>query len=215
MELSTLVSPEEAADRLRHYQDQVREDRTVEDEAIMAGYRAAARGLPVISLPRAIGSGGFFEGGDCLLPRMAIARADATQCWVETHQPYIRPTGYGGTNAITFLNEEPRRWGASNLTAIVGRAHVRVGLAPDEVGPQPPPTRNRTRGQTVVPIIPPNLRPRPRRLRLFHILWEVERWDPTPPVDPALLRHIRGDLWSVVATWDLTPLERAVLAQRA
>jgi len=28
------------------------------------------------------------------------------------------------------------------------------------------------------------------------------------------LRHIRGDLWSVVAVWDLTELERLVLSQR-
>lgn len=31
------------------------------------------------------------------------------------------------------------------------------------------------------------------------------------PVDPALLKHIGGDLYAVVATWDLTDLERAVL----
>ena len=49
---------------------------------------------------------------------------------------------------------------------------------------------------------------------MFHILWEVEQWDPTPPVDPALVRHIRGDLWAVIAMWDLTELERAVLAAR-
>jgi len=34
----------------------------------------------------------------------------------------------------------------------------------------------------------------------------------TPPRDPALIRHIRGDLWAVLAVWDLTELERAVLA---
>ncbi|MGH3300400.1 MAG: hypothetical protein ACRDOK_01755 [Streptosporangiaceae bacterium] len=35
-----------------------------------------------------------------------------------------------------------------------------------------------------------------------------------PPRDPALLRWIRGDLWAVVAQWDLTELERAVLSSR-
>jgi hypothetical protein len=34
------------------------------------------------------------------------------------------------------------------------------------------------------------------------------------PVDPALLRHIRGDLWAVLAVWNLTDLERYVLSQR-
>lgn len=30
--------------------------------------------------------------------------------------------------------------------------------------------------------------------------------------DPALLKHIGGDLWAVVAVWNLTDLEMAVLA---
>ena len=50
-------------------------------------------------------------------------------------------------------------------------------------------------------------------LHVFHILWEVEKWELTPPRDPALLRWIGGDLWEVVATWDLTQLERAVLSR--
>lgn len=45
------------------------------------------------------------------------------------------------------------------------------------------------------------------------MLFEAE-WRPEPPKDPALLRHIGGDLYSVVAVWDLTELERAVLAGR-
>ena len=34
------------------------------------------------------------------------------------------------------------------------------------------------------------------------------------PRDPALLRHVRGDLWAVLSVWDLTDLERMVLSQR-
>jgi hypothetical protein len=43
----------------------------------------------------------------------------------------------------------------------------------------------------------------------------VEAWNEIPARDPALLRHIRGDLWAVLAVWDLTELERAVLGQRS
>lgn len=116
-----------------------------------------------------------------------------------------------GTSFIRYASEE---W-PDDRGAIVGRAHVRVPLAPDEQGPAPAERGLRMNGRTVVPTIPPDVRPRRNRLHGFHVLWEVEQWDPTPPVDPALLRHIRGELWSVVATWDLTPLERAVLAARA
>jgi hypothetical protein len=36
----------------------------------------------------------------------------------------------------------------------------------------------------------------------------------TVPRDPALIRRVAGDLWTVLSVWDLTELERAVLAQR-
>lgn len=68
----------------------------------------------------------------------------------------------------------------------------------------------------IVPTIPPRLRP-PHNLSGYHILWEAE-WgqeDVLPPGDPALLRHLGGDLYAVLAVWDLTPLERSVLAGRA
>lgn len=48
---------------------------------------------------------------------------------------------------------------------------------------------------------------------LVDILWEAE-WQAVPPKDPALLRHLGGDLYAVVAVWDLTELERAVLGGR-
>jgi hypothetical protein len=66
----------------------------------------------------------------------------------------------------------------------------------------------------MVPLIPPTYRPKGGRIRRFHILWEVEEWEMVPPKDPALLRHLIGDLWSVMGTWDLTELERAVLFGR-
>lgn len=37
---------------------------------------------------------------------------------------------------------------------------------------------------------------------------------PAPPGDPALLKHVGGDIYAVVATWDLSPLERLVLSGR-
>lgn len=96
-----------------------------------------------------------------------------------------------------------------NRGALVGRSTVRV-----TVDGRPPATRSHWRGRTIVPLIPPRYRPRRGRLSSCHLLWEVEAWDLTPPTDPALIRHLRGDLWSVLAVWDLTDLERAVLAQR-
>lgn len=199
MNLATIEVPvEEAKARVAEYEAAVRQERNAEDEALAAGYRAAARGLPIIRLSEAVAAGGWFDTG---LPRIAVVRADAMQCWVTV-------SGWTGhtssTGEVVFASED----NADNRGALVGRTTVRV--------PAPVPNgRTRHRGRTVVPSIPPRFRPRPARLRRCHLLWEVESWTPEPPIDPALIRHLRGDLWSVLAVWDLTDLERAVLAQRS
>lgn len=196
MELSTLdITPEEASAKLAEYERMLAEERTAEDVAIAQGYRAAARGLPIIRLSQAVEAGGYFDNG---LPKIAIARANELECFAHWDGP-----------EIVFSDGEAR-----NLGALVGRNTVRVKVSN---APEWNARRHSSwsRGRTTVPLIPPGVRPRLRRLRGFHILWEVEGWDRTPPKDPALLRHVRGDLWSVVAVWDLTELERYVLSQRA
>lgn len=191
MNLSPIVvDPAEAEAKVREYEALVAGERTAEDVAIAQAYRAAARGLPLISLKQVIGAGGMHEDG---LPRLAIARAGTRECWVTARS--------GGT--ILYRDGES----ANNRGALVGRHTVRVPVA------LPWRSGLRWRGKAPVPLIPPNIRPRLRRLAGFHILWEVEAWEPVPSRDPALLRHICGDLWSVVAVWDLTDLEALVLSQ--
>ena len=196
MDLATLeITQDEARERLAEYTAAVKAERNAEDEAIAAAYRAAARGLPVISLSTAVAAGGFFDNG---LPRIAVCRADAATCRVDWE--YDR--------RLVFRDEQALRW--RPVRSLVGLHAVTVQA-------QRPPGvyHNAVRsGTTVVPPVPPRHRPKRGRIGRFHILWEVEKWDPTPPRDPALLRHIRGDLWAVLATWDLTDVERHVLAQR-
>jgi hypothetical protein len=203
MQLDGLVlDKEDAAVRLREYEGMVKAERTIEDEAIAAGYRAASRGMPVINLPEVIAAGGFFENG---LPKLAVARANTKVCRVEINRHWKK---------IGFCGQlDDPRWWPRNPEAKVGKDWVNL-----KVPSMAEPTFDRsqlTAGKTIVPMIPPKFRPTLRRLAGFHILWEVERWEKVPPVDPALIRHIRGDLWSVHAVWDLTPLERSVLSARA
>lgn len=204
MQLDTIEIPaDEAKARLDEYAGMLADERTAEDEAIAAGYRAAARGLPVIRLSQAMAAGGWFDVG---LPRIAVARADQETCWVQ-----VRRYAAGARWGVEFKDDS---W-STVRAAHVGRHGVVTSMPAPDFWDGRSWGWGRTSGSTMVPIIPPRFRPRRRRLRGHHILWEVERWDPTPPTDPALLRHIRGDLWAVLATWDLTELERAVLSQRA
>lgn len=195
MDMMTLdIPPEEATAKLAEYAGMIDAERTAEDLAIAAGYRAAARGLPIISLPRTVEAGGYFDNG---LPRIAVIRANEPECFVH----------WDGSELV-FSDGLAR-----NLGAMVGRdtVRVKVGNAPSWQGRH---HSSWTRAVTTVPIIPPSIRPRLARIRGFHILWEVEKWERVPPKDPALIRHIRGDLWSVSAVWNLTELERHVLSQR-
>ena len=71
----------------------------------------------------------------------------------------------------------------------------------------------------MVPIVPPKHRPRrDSLLEGYLVLWEVDEWTwterPSPPHDPALLKHLGGDLYAVLAVWDLSDLERLVLTER-
>lgn len=192
MELATLEIPRaEATARLAEYQAALKVERTAQDEALAMGYRAAARGLPVIRLSQTVLAGGWHPNG---FPKIAVVRADARTC-------YVRWAG----DDLVFADCDDWR---ANRGALVGRRSVRIPV-PNSRPAHPPYWQS---ASTVVPLVPPRFRPRPRRLRHCHLLWEVESWTREPPRDPALLRHIRGDLWAVLAVWDLTELERAVLA---
>lgn len=193
MNLPTIeVTEEEAAAKLAEYEEALQHERTAEDEAIAQAYRAAKRGLQVIRLSQAVAMGGFFDDG---LPHIAISRADATQCIVS----------WTGDNLVF---SDDGRW---RHEALVGAHHVRVPMRDTGV----PAVRSWKRGLAPVPLVPPKQRPKRYRLHRCHILWEVDAWNMIPAKDPALLRHIRGDLWAVLAVWDLTELERAVLSQRS
>ena len=77
--------------------------------------------------------------------------------------------------------------------------------------PQRPPRIERWSYQAIVPLIPLHLRPK-HALGNYWILWEAD-WS-AAPADPLLLRKLKGDLWLVLAAWELTAVERAVLEQR-
>lgn len=62
-----------------------------------------------------------------------------------------------------------------------------------------------------VPLIPPQYAPKEKMDDLF-ILWEVDSWSPVAPVDPYLLRRLTNTHFVVLEGWDLTELERSVMA---
>lgn len=63
--------------------------------------------------------------------------------------------------------------------------------------------------QTLAAPVPPRFVP--ERRGPYFVLQEVDRWEPEPTKDPALLYRATNNLFVIEAEWDLSPLERAFI----
>lgn len=154
------------------------------DEEIQRTYKLISQGRVVIKAIESIQKAGCGLDG---LPRLAIANATATTC----HLRY-----WTGGSLQMAHKSWPNSKDRTNVFQISGM----------------PPRKDTANAEAVVPLVPIHLRPK-RALGNYHILWEAI-WKRVPPVDPLLLRRIGGDIWLVVAAWDLTEVERAAMATR-
>lgn len=150
-------------------------------------YRTIAKGKLVIRALASIITAGVDTKG---MPKLALARADATvcHCWVNND-------GSARMSDSAWINGRTAKSRFFNFQAgsFNGRGH--------------------RSGKAIVPHVPPDIRPA-RGIQNYHILFEAV-WEPIPPVDPLLLRRIgKGDTWLVVGVWELTDVERAAMAAR-
>lgn len=194
MNVATLTMP---ADQARQKFDEYRaaldgKEPTPEDTGIMLGYQALAAGKALLNLPTVLRAGPVDDEG---MPRLAAARAHWRWCHLRL-----------GTDGGAFCEGERIYW-TDRRTAWHRTVRFPAGTIRD-----PKPGVRLFQRRALVPLIPPNLRPA-RGLNRYVILFEAE-WKPIAPKDPLLLRHLHGDLYTVLAAWDLTELERAVLAGR-
>ena len=196
MNLETIEMPvEEARQAFREYRHAIRSAKTAavnsEDAQIARCYKALAEGRQVINIMEAFEQAGEDDRG---LPRLAIARADCAKVAVQRRRWDEGQLEIGPAELL----ETERRWNAN--------VEGRVFQFPCSIL-----EKRMQEMYAIVPNIPPALRP-PHSLQNYHLLWEP-RWEhrPRPPGDPALLKHLGGPLYAVLATWDLTPVEQAVL----
>jgi hypothetical protein len=192
------VDYSKARDSLNQYLSIVKEKRTAEDHAIIRSTKAILRGHKVIRLADAVRSGGVDSRG---FPKIAIARAD---------DKFVRCRTRG--NHCDMISTETR-------DEYIAEFGVRRSWASMKKQGNPRGFNFRLSGtfqqsveaNAIVPSIPPQHRVTEAAAERFYIMFEAE-WGPTAPVDPALLSPLGGGLFAVVAVWDLTDIERAVLA---
>lgn len=204
------MDPGEAQAKLDAYRAQLAKRHSqdlTEWRAAEAAYAELAKGTPLLDPIAAIREAGWRTDGR---PTLAIARADQRFCawaairtsrwWDEKRSAYVGPWS---PMSWQFVATRTRRWDrqrSSDLRFEIG------GVT------EPPPAEPKT-GCAMVPMVPADVFPaRGCDLSKHFVLWEVESWAAAPPVDPILLRPIGGNLYAVVAAWDLTELERAIIA---
>ena len=160
-------------------------------------YYHASKGRKVIDIYQAMKDAGLNIDG---WPRLAICRADGKECFFRR-----RAKGSG-----LFHHERLNRWEGGN------RNSVSLGEGTFMDLPVAPHFENlKNERYAVIPTIPAKFYPK-GSLEKYYLLWEVEQWHeksqfPVPPIDPFLLKRISPNLFVVLAEWDLTPLERAVI----
>jgi hypothetical protein len=183
-----VVSRAKARDLLQEYRKHVHYQ-TPMDAEIQRAYEMISKGRVVIQALESIKAAGLDERG---MPRLAIVRAD---------KPSVH-CSVSGDGSCRFTAPGQHRGARGQQFNLPRGSFVPPANAP----------RWGNSGRATTPLIPVHHRPR-RGLANYHVLWEAE-WSPEPPVDPYLLRQIGGDLWLVVAAWDLTEVERAVMRTR-
>ncbi|HEY6058633.1 MAG TPA: hypothetical protein VIV06_11405 [Candidatus Limnocylindrales bacterium] len=161
------------------------------DKAILDTLNGVLKDKEIISLRAALRAGGEDGKGR---PKIAVARADERVITVHRF-------GNGRVDYLPIVDRNVGELPARSAT----RTFSFLGLLPrlESVN-----SWHVVDGMSDVPHIPPAYRP--SNLEAYHIIWEAD-WRPVPPVDPILIRHLAGDFYTIVAAWDLTEIEAAVL----
>lgn len=157
-------------------------------------YFQLSRGRMIVDVVESFRTAGVDERGE---PRIAICRADAKWCFLQRERVRAGELSYKffGTMAdVKWINSRTQP-----------QFHI-PGISVPAAQLQ----ADRWTIRTVVPLIPPQHVPK-ADLANYHLLWEVKQWEPVPPHDPLLLRKVTDTLFVVMAQWDLTPIEQAVM----
>lgn len=179
---------------------QVAKEISEQYEAIMRGYKALAKGTPLLDLEDVMKVCGHDAKGR---PRLAICAADGkivNFSWRSSNSGLFRSLG-----KYTERHERFVMMTRPSSSDVIHRAYNDGSKIFFE-------------GYAHVPLVPADVRPKFGTEKDWYVLWEVEKWaderrEVLPDRDPYLLKFLGGSLYAVIAEWDLTDLERSVMKQ--
>ncbi len=166
---------------------------TEADQRVVTALTAIEEGRALIDLNVVLNKGGTSQntGYDSKLPALAVAPAFAKEVSIRVwHDGEMR------LRAKTRVGR--RGWQLTRQGSAVWARSTAISYS----------------AVATVPTMPPEVRSVAKKDHL--VLWEAT-WrklgtqEQRPPIDPALLEHVSGDLYVVLAAWELSPLEVAAL----
>lgn len=197
MQLPTIEMPTELAQKkLDEYRDFRLADLAEDEKVMKRSFKALAEGKKLFNLYEVMRRAGT---NHLVQPRLGIARADWKEVYFtgwangegEFHPTKSTKDSNAKNNSIycrgKSFPEEIDKWGWSGYWGKDGEELLR----------------------SVVPVIPQQLKP-PHKLLNYHILFEPQ-WETLPGRDPILCKRISPNMFIILASWDLTDLELAVL----
>lgn len=188
------ISRTEARELYRKYKEHLVYSKPIDDE-IRRTYQLMAQGRVIIRALESIKAAGLDERG---MPKLAICLATSEECLLRMDRD---------GSARMSANAQQHRQSSWRRPLTANRSRFMFPAGTFEV------KKDIWNARALVPMVPIHLRPK-RGLANYHVLWEAE-WTRVVPQDPMLLRRVsKGDIWLVVAAWDLTEVERAALQAR-
>lgn len=210
MEVDTLAIPKEEAEEefqalKQAFKSNVKLRREEIRQDLYKVYKHLRHGKKIIDVFLAFQKIGVNENRN---PKLAICRADAKKCYCHKEN--------NGSAVFSFQSS------VSVVRKTQGDVGFPEGTFQFVADPEDQITWMQWREkniETLVPIIPAKILVKEVKILLpnYHILWEVEpgAWKKSrPPKDPILLKRLTPNLFGVLATWNLTKLERAVIRGR-
>lgn len=185
------MDPEVAKSKLEAYRSRRHADADELYRRCEEAFATLAEGTPILDVQQVFEQCPVDEEGR---PRLAIARADRKE---------IEFRGYRSTFCFDSRADRYSFLHRDNTSLYMSFNGSRFADAKD--------------GYALLPMVPADVRPQKGQLRDWFILWEVDQWysRPTiePPRDPYLLQHLGGTLYAILAEWELTDLEMAIMRE--